>query len=808
MSPLVVGAALAATALGLAAVRSASRPARAVALGVSFVFALAALDLLVATLAGASPRLAAAILGRGPDAGAVVRRLGTEGTGDAFPPPRVFATAEAAASAVGTAMLAAAGHAGPRAMDLAIVWAGPFAEVASDGPLGAQTATPAAGLPFPPEALQVRAATAPSQGRPCLLQLGAEGLGEPVDVELRLEHAGGEVLRERVVLRPGVGAEIAWTPAAAGLHAIEIETAIRGHLLGRRGAITVGESPRVLALEPRGIAAAALRAQGVDVVEASVLPDELQGIAAVVVGRPLDADAQTRLAAAVGDGTGVFVLAPGFGSPGEPIRALLPLQPAPPSTTEPGTGAGGEAAGEPPTKPPEQRHDAPPDEPPAEQPPAGETAGAAPVSNEPIEVDKRAIAMVLVVDRSGSMGTVVAGGQSKMSYAKTSALATARALAEGDEVAIVTYGNKGQGRVELPLTPAVDVGTVRQGIERLAHGPELTFLLSGLQRADELLQKSQAAVKHVVVITDGEFDTRESVALRKLAYEMRTQRHATVSIVSIVDDSTAPEYRSEAELLTLDGGGTFLPARDVDTVPVFVSAEVTRALRRADREPKQAGDGPPDQPLAKQPEPAVEPPERDPPPPEPPAAEPKTAPGDRRVAVRAVAESALLEPKPAGAWPMLGSAIRGEAPIDAHVLLAAGEEGHPLLAFGNRGLGRVGAFAADLAGPDGAEFRADPAFAARLAQWVQAVLPAVDVRAPAALLTATEMPVPAPLPRELADLARWGGSPVAALADVRRPVEPALRTTWRGCAATLAAFALLALLALAAAERWSAARPG
>ncbi|MFY9341686.1 MAG: hypothetical protein WAT39_04305 [Planctomycetota bacterium] len=56
-------------------------------------------------------------------------------------------------------------------------------------------------------------------------------------------------------------------------------------------------------------------------------------------------------------------------------------------------------------------------------------------STSPSRVDKKpALAIVLLIDRSGSMGAALAGGRTRMSYAKTSALRTAQALGQGDLV--------------------------------------------------------------------------------------------------------------------------------------------------------------------------------------------------------------------------------------------------------------------------------------------------------------------------------------------------------------------------------------
>jgi Mg-chelatase subunit ChlD len=480
---------------------------------------------------------------------------------------------------------------------------------------------------------------------------------------------------------------------------------------------------------------------------------------------------------------GAFVLAPAFGGNEAPMRALLPLRPSPQDENDGARGPG-------PGTPPPASESPPPPRQPEDEPPAGETTRASGVSDDPIEVDKRAIALVLVVDRSGSMGNTLPNGYSKMSYAKTSAVKTALALGPGDTVGLVTFGDKDAGRVELPLTDATDIASVRGGIAKLAHGPERTFLLSGMRAARQLIARSNAAVKHIVVITDGEFDVSEGVALQEEARRMRESDRATLSVVSIVDRFTETSFKREAERLTRSGGGQFLPVEDATSVPVLVSAEVTRALQRVGREPREdtGGDEPPPE-IA---EPAK--------PPEPREDTPAPPPTGARVAVRHVAESGLLAPIPDGAWPTLGSATPGTAPLDAQVLLVAGDAGWPLLAFGNRGLGRVGAFGSDLFGAAGQEFRAGDGFAARFAQWVQTVLPAEPARTPLALLTEVTVDPPAPTPRDIAALtALAGDAPVvgerpAALPIVRRDVESAVPPWALAC--------LLALLALAVCERF------
>ena len=698
--------------------------------------------------------------------------------------PRVRAV-EVATSAGMTPVMAAAAGAGSRARDLTLQMVAPRTALPA-GPLGGAGVLTRAPLEFDPERIVATVARRPAVGRPLAITITGGELAPPLQADVVVRDAAGQVLAETIELRPGEPSELALTPETAGRFTVEIRLATAAAGVVRSGAFEVEAAPRVLVLEPSGVVAAALTAQGLAVERDVAAAVDLSNYAAVVVGAPLTLAMQQSLAAAVLDGLGVFVLQPAFGGSGEPLHRLLPLRPDP--LRQPGGALPGAA---PSAAPP------PPAPPVADQPPDGRVEDPGPVSAEPVEVDKRAIAMVLVVDRSGSMGHRLPNGRTPMSYAKTSALETARALTEGDQVGIVTFGNKGAGRVELEMTDALQATQVRAGVEKLAHGMEFTYLLSGLKQADRLLRPVRAAVKHVVVISDGEFDTSESVALRALANKMAQQGHMSVTILAIVSGRGSSLFMRYAEEIATDGGGQFLAIQAAEQVPVFVSAEVTRSLDRVGRKPRGGGDGP-EQPSPRPDEPPDPPPE-EPPPPEPdPAPEPPAA-----IAVRAVANSPVLAPLPEDGWPTLGQAASGTAPLDAQVLLVAGDDGWPLLAFGNRGLGRVGAFAADLCGEAGVTFRAEAAFPARLALWVQHVMRADAAAAPREVAMVTAIEPRVAVPAEVAELERLGGEAPARAAPepllaVRREVD-SLVPDW-----ALGALALLLLLGLA--ERVAAMR--
>ncbi|MGC4017264.1 MAG: hypothetical protein QM755_22530 [Luteolibacter sp.] len=321
------------------------------------------------------------------------------------------------ATAMRSKVLAAASVAAPGAASLRLQWR-PDGDTVPGGALGALVAAPPP-LPFEPAALRVEALDVPACDRPVVLQVRGPALATPLPAQLRIRR-GSEIVHRADIVLGASAAAVEVRLATAGAYELELEVRAGAHTVTARGALPVVAAPTVLVLEPSGTVAAALRAQGVDVVavddwRAATWRDH----AAVVLGAPLPDDAQRELAAAVRDGRGALVLAPAFGAPGAPLGGLLPVQPFAEQPDPHGDGkrAGG---GEPsPALPP----DVPPPSP-RPEPPRGDTAGAARPSDEPIEVDKHAIAMVLVVDRSGSMGTLLPDGKTKMSYAKTSALRT------------------------------------------------------------------------------------------------------------------------------------------------------------------------------------------------------------------------------------------------------------------------------------------------------------------------------------------------------------------------------------------------
>ncbi|HIE71231.1 MAG TPA: VWA domain-containing protein, partial [Planctomycetes bacterium] len=365
-----------------------------------------------------------------------------------------------------TAMLLAAARSGPMAYELELLWQAPSRSGSeATRALGAQAVAPI-GLPFAPDDVRIRATTSLRVDRPTMLEIEVVGLAEDLPAELAVTDGFDAGYRETVT----VGAQpttVAFTPTRAGAWQVTLHIAVGEHDVRATGAFVVAEPDEVLVVDPSGVVAAALRAQGERVRESAVWPTDWREHDRIVLGRVLPVDQQQALARAVDDGTGLFVLAAAFGEEGTPLRELLPVRPlpVPPEVGNgegQGAGAGDHANSDPansadPGKPPPEpvKTDPAENKPPRQPDGVGDTEGAKPVSKDPIEVDRHSVAMVLVVDRSESMGAEVRDGLTKMSFAKASALGTAQALDEGDRVGVVSFGNRNEGRVELPMTDAM-----------------------------------------------------------------------------------------------------------------------------------------------------------------------------------------------------------------------------------------------------------------------------------------------------------------------------------------------------------------
>jgi len=206
----------------------------------------------------------------------------------------------------------------------------------------------------------------------------------------------------------------------------------------------------------------------------------------------------------------------------------------------------------------------------------------------PVDMDVRNkeqspnLALVLVVDKSGSMGrchcnnpdarpgeyVAVESGQAKVDIAKEAIMRAAAALGPQDYLGVVAFDQSAHWMIE--IKPLPDFVALEQSIGGMpAQGQ--TNLRAGVEQAYQALQKVEARYKHVILMTDGWVREGE---LTPLATEMR-DHGITLSVVAAGEGSA--RYLEE---LAQSGGGRYYPAVDILRVPDFFLKETVQAVGR------------------------------------------------------------------------------------------------------------------------------------------------------------------------------------------------------------------------------------
>lgn len=169
-------------------------------------------------------------------------------------------------------------------------------------------------------------------------------------------------------------------------------------------------------------------------------------------------------------------------------------------------------------------------------------------------VDQPLVALMLVVDRSGSMTG------SKMELAKAAAAATAKALAPHDQIGVVAFDT--EPRLAVRLQRAGNSYRIESDIAKIFPSGG-THILPALDLAYQQLVAAQAKIKHVIVMTDGQAPRQGIDAL------VRQMRRSGVTVSSVGVGSDVD--RSLLEAIADRGGGRSYFTDRPETLPrIFV----------------------------------------------------------------------------------------------------------------------------------------------------------------------------------------------------------------------------------------------
>lgn len=180
---------------------------------------------------------------------------------------------------------------------------------------------------------------------------------------------------------------------------------------------------------------------------------------------------------------------------------------------------------------------------------------ALPVLVTPPHKEEPRTAMLLVIDKSGSMRR-----ENRLLYAIAGARTVARNLRDTD-----LFGVIGFDREPFTVIPLGPLGPIRHEVDdridrlKAAGG---TFLLPALLEAKRQLERQEATRKHIVILTDGETGGSGSDYL-DLVTAMHRELKITISAIAVGEQ---PNLRLLSRIATY-GGGAFHHTADPASLP-------------------------------------------------------------------------------------------------------------------------------------------------------------------------------------------------------------------------------------------------
>ncbi|XAM01038.1 VWA domain-containing protein [Phycisphaeraceae bacterium D3-23] len=182
----------------------------------------------------------------------------------------------------------------------------------------------------------------------------------------------------------------------------------------------------------------------------------------------------------------------------------------------------------------------------------------------PSQVQLPSGALVLVIDRSGSMfGNVGGAGLSQQNVASEAAVLALSTLYPQDLVGVVAFDSSAHWLVKLGMNS--NPSDTAQRVRSMQPGGG-TDINSGVQAAVAALSNintADAAVKHIIVITDGHGNMPNMLTLGATL----AQQNITISTVGVGDGHDAGNLYN----LATTGNGQFYPVNDPNNLPqVFI----------------------------------------------------------------------------------------------------------------------------------------------------------------------------------------------------------------------------------------------
>lgn len=188
---------------------------------------------------------------------------------------------------------------------------------------------------------------------------------------------------------------------------------------------------------------------------------------------------------------------------------------------------------------------------------------------------KLSLAIVVAMDRSGSMSMPVAGGQTKMELAGAAAGSVVEMLTSFDEFGAIAIDTAPHTIV--PLTPVEDPQAISSTVRRVQSMGGGIYVFTALRASVEMLERATAGTRHIILFADAA-DAEEPGEYRRLL-TAASAAGITVSVVGLGTDRDADAafLRSVATI----GGGRSYFTTDARLLPQIFTQDTYSVARGA-----------------------------------------------------------------------------------------------------------------------------------------------------------------------------------------------------------------------------------
>lgn len=192
------------------------------------------------------------------------------------------------------------------------------------------------------------------------------------------------------------------------------------------------------------------------------------------------------------------------------------------------------------------------------------------------EIRKLAVAMAIVLDRSGSMSAGVSPGVTKMDLANEGAARAIELL--GAQDAVATLAVDSEPHVVVPMTGVgADRAALVDRVRRVTSGGGGIYVFNGLAAGWKELQKADAGQRHLVLFADAA-DAEQPGDYQRLIDEM-VAGGATISVIGLGSDAD-PDAAFLKDVAARGKGRIFFHA-DANTLPGLFEQETVAIARSA-----------------------------------------------------------------------------------------------------------------------------------------------------------------------------------------------------------------------------------